>query len=577
VKVLLQNLPLKVLSLCLACLVWLFVMGEEHSERSYTAPVVISRVPEGLVVVNEGDQFVEVRVSGPRGILNRLADDAFITSLDLAPYGRGEVDVPIPREAIQAPPGVTISRIVPATIKMQLDALVDKEIPLHAVTTGRPAHGYEVKEVALTPPSLLLTGPETLLNKITEIPTTPISVAGLTGDATVTANVDFQRRLVSWPDRPIRAQVVVVPRIVTQTVPVRPVLEGDVDTAFKVTSVDVDPVTVAITGPEPAVERIQALTTPSINVAGEEKSFTRTLRLESPEEGVRLSDTDRVVVKVTVEEKELQRTVPVTATLKGKPHRDYQVGEVQVIPATVRVTGPYRKVVNLEAIPTAPVTISDLDKLSMQQTTLSLPRGVERTGSAGKITVIVAIEDKIVQRRIPVRPAFSGAPKGGLEVEGVAVDPEEVTLQGPSRQLRELQGIPTAVLSYPASAGEHTISDARLLLPESGVTAEPDRVVVIVTLAPPPAVHRHLPVRAILVDELPPGFRLQEVIVEPKEIEVKGTAERVSGLSELMTEPISLKGMTEAKTITARVIAPQQGVEVANSAVQVTVHVQREN
>jgi YbbR domain-containing protein len=577
VKALLQNLPLKVVSLCLACLVWLFVMGEEHSERSYTAPVVISRVPEGLVVVNEGDQFVEVRVSGPRGILNRLADDAFITILDLAPYGRGEVDVPIFREAVQAPAGVTISRIFPATIKMQLDALVEKEIPLHAVTTGRPAHGYEVKEVVLAPRSLLLTGPETLLNKISEIPTTPISVAGLTGDATVTADVDFQRRLVSWPNQPIRAQIVVVPRIVTQTMPVHPVLEGEVDTPFKVTGVEVDPATVAITGPEPSVERIQALTAPPINVAGEEKSFSRTLRLESPAEGVRLSDTDRVEVKVTLEEKELQRTVPVTATLQGKPHRDYQVGEVQVIPSTVRVTGPYRKVVDLEAIPTAPVTIADLEQLSMQQTTLNLPRGVERTGSAGKITVIVPIEDKIVQRRIPVRPAFSGAPKGGLRVAGVVVDPEEVALQGPSRQLRDLQGIPTAVLSYPERAGEHTISGARLLLPEGGVTAQPDRVAVIVTLMSSPAMHRRLPVRAILVDEPPPGFRLREVVVQPKEIEVKGVAERVNGLSELVTEPISLRGLTEATTITTRVITPQQGVEVTDSAVEVTVHVQREN
>jgi YbbR domain-containing protein len=551
-------------------------MGEEHSERSYTAPVVISRVPEGLVVVNEGDQFVEVRVSGPRGILNRLADDAFIASLDLAPYGRGEVDVPIPREAIQAPPGVTISRIVPATIKMQLDALVDKEIPLHPVTTNRPAHGYEVKQVVLSPPSLLLTGPETLLNKITEIPTTPISVAGLTGDATITASVDFQRRLVSWPDQPIRAQVIVIPRIITRTIPVRPTLEGEVDAPFKVTDLKVDPDAVAVTGPEPAVERIQALTT-LISVAGQEKSFSRTVRLESPEEEVRFSDTDRVSVKVSIKEKELERTVPVTATLKGNPHRDYQVGDVQVIPATVRVTGPYRKVVNLETIPTTPVSISDLEKLSMQQATLKLPRDVERTGTAGKITVIVPIEDKVVQRRVPVRPAFSGAPKGGLQVRGVAADPEEVTLRGPSRQLRELQGIPTAVLSYPETVGEHTIGGARLLLPEGGVTAQPDRVAVTVSLAPAPAAHRRVPVRATLVDQPPPGFHLRDVVVNPTEIEVTGVEERISGLSELVTEPISLRGLTEATTITARVVTPQPGVQVGDSAVEVTVHVQREN
>jgi YbbR domain-containing protein len=575
VKALLQNLPLKALSLCLACLVWLFVMGEEHSERSYTAPVVISRLPEGLVVVNEGEQFVEVRVSGPRGILNRLTDDDFVTTLDLAPYGRGEVDVPIPHEAVQAPPGVTIARIVPASIKMQLDALVDKEIPLHAVTTGRPAHGYEIKQVVLSPTSLSLTGPETLLNKITEIPTTPISVAGLSGDATVTTSVDFQRRLVTWPTQTIRAQVVVVPHIVTQAVPVRLVLDGEVDTPFAITGTEVDPATVMITGPESAVEKIQAVTAPAIKVTGKEKSFSRTLRLESPDETIQFSD--QVVVKVTIKEKELQRTVPVKATLKGKPHRDYQVGEVQIIPATVRVTGPYRKVASLEAIPTAPVSIAGLEKLSMQQTTLDLPYGVERTGSTGKVTVIVAIEDKIVQHRIPVRPAFAGAPKGGLVVKEVLVDPEEVTLEGPSRQLRDLQGVPTAVLSYPESAGEHTINGVRLLLPEGGVTAHPDQVTITVRLASPPVVRRRLPVRATLVDQPPAGFRVRDVVVEPGEIEVKGEEEALSHLTEVVTEPISLRGVTEATTITARVMQPEPGVDVGSSAVDVTVHVQREN
>ena len=96
-------------------------------------------------------------------------------------------------------------------------------------------------------------------------------------------------------------------------------------------------------------------------------------------------------------------------------------------------------------------------------------------------------------------------------------------------------------------------------------------------LAPLPAVRRNLPVRATLVDKPPPGFRLQQVIVQPKEIEVKGAEDRVRSLSELVTEPISLKGLTKATTITARVITPERGVEVANSAVEVTVQVQREN
>lgn len=572
-----HNLPLKLLSLILASLVWLFVMSEERSERSYTVQVVVSRVPAGLVVLNEEDQFVEVRVSGPRGILNNLTDKAFVTSLDLAPYGRGELDVPIPREAVQAPKGVTISRIVPATIRVRLDAVVERKIPLLAVTQGRPAHGYEVKEVKLEPSSLPVTGPETLLDKITEIPTTPIPVAGLSGDTTVVANVDFQRRLVTWPGQPIRALVEVIPRIVTRSIPVRAKIEGELDTAFQVAGIEVEPLALDVTGPEPVVERVEGLQTPPINLAGEKKPFARRFQLDPPADGVELSDGDRVTVKVTIEEKSLQRTVPVTATLKGKPHRDYQVGEVQVIPSAVRVKGSYRRVSDLETIATDPIDVSDLQKLAMFHTPLDLPKGVERTGPAGDITVIVPVEDRVVQRPIAVRPAFSGAPKDGLEVDRVDVTPEEVTLTGPARQLRELKGIPTGLLSYPETAGVHVLADARVLVPEGGVTAQPDKVNVTVTLMVAPPVRRHLPVRVTLVDQPAPGFAVREVSVQPKEIEVVGAKSRVEGLSELVTEPISLRGISAETTITTRVVTPPDGVKVAQGDVVVTVRVQREN
>lgn len=572
-----HNLPLKLLSIILASLVWLFVMSEERSERSYTVQVVVSRVPAGLVVLNEEDQFVEVRVSGPRGILNNLTDKAFVTSLDLAPYGRGELDVPIPREAVQAPKGVAISRIVPATIHVRLDAVVERKIPLLAVTQGRPAHGYEVKEVKLEPRSLPVTGPETLLDKITEIPTTPIPVAGLSGATTVVANVDFQRRLVTWPGQPIRAFVEVVPRVVTRSIPVRANMEGALDAAFEMARIEVEPAALDVTGPEPVVERIERLQTPPINLAGEKKPFTRRFQLDPPTDEVELSDGDRVTVTVTIEEKSLQRIVPVHPTLKGKLDRDYQVGEVQVIPSTVRVKGSYRRVSDLEAIATDPIDISDLQKLGMFHTPLDLPKGVERAGPVGEITVIVPVEDRVVQRQIAVRPAFSGAPKGGLEVDRIDVTPEEVTLTGPARQLRDLKGIPTGLLSYPETAGAHVLAGARVLLPDGGVTAEPEKVQVTVTLTAAPPVRRHLPVRATLVDQPAPGFAVREVSVRPAEIEVVGVKSRVEGLSELVTEPISLRGISAETTITTRVVTPPDGVKMAQADVVVTVRVQPED
>ncbi|RMF80976.1 MAG: hypothetical protein D6739_09705, partial [Nitrospirae bacterium] len=451
-----ENLPLKLLSLLLASLVWLFVMGEEHSERSYSVPVQITRLPEGLVLLNEEEPVVEVRVSGPRGILNNLSDDDFTATLDLAPYGKGEVEVPIPKEAIHAPQGVTVSRIRPAAIRVHLDAVVEKEIPLKALVEGVPAPGYEVKSVRLVPPTLPVTGPESLLAQITEIPTTPVKVDGLTGDATVAVQVDFQRRLVSWPARPIHAEVAVAPRIVRRTLPVEASVAGRPRTGYRVAKVTASPEALVVAGPQPVVERLERLALPPVEVTGRRHPFTRMVTAAPPAKGVTFPEGDRVGVHVVLEEEVVEREVPVKPVLHGEVAADYKVGEVQVVPPKVRLRGPYHRLATLKSVETTPVEVGGARRLVVARPRLRLPKGVERVDGGG-LTVIVPVEERTGRRDARVEPAFRGDPPPGLRAGAVAAHPAKVALTGPATRLRGLASVATEPLAYPGAAGRHTL------------------------------------------------------------------------------------------------------------------------
>jgi len=570
-----DNLPLKLLSIFLASLVWLFVMGEEHSERSYSVPVQISRLAEGLVLLNEEDYVVEVRVSGPRGILNSLSDDGFAATLDLAPYGKGEVDVPIPKEAIRAPKGVSITRIRPATIRVHLDSVVEKEIPLKAVVHGQPAAGYEVGAVKLEPPSLRLTGPESLLAQITEIPTTPIDVTGLTGDATLPLQVDFQRHLVSWPPRPLLAQVVVVPRMVTRSLPVEAEVTGKLRDGYEVTKVEVTPEAVSVRGPQRVVEGLTKVSAGAVKITHRHRSLTRKRTLVPPADGVSFPEGDRVAVRVEITERMEERVVEVHATLHGKVDPDYRRGTVQVVPDQVRIRGPYHSLAKMKRVETVAVDLDGARRLVTAHPHLRLPAGLRRVDGGSTLTVIVPVEERIISRTLPVRPAFQGNPPAGLRVKRLVVRPAEVDVTGPARRLRGLDKVATRTLAYPKEPGTYPLPAVALALPEGISKVTPTQVEVSLTLVPPPPVRRSLPVHPTLEGALPTGVRLTEVVVKPGQVEVVGPKEKLEAITELATEPIPLSRARATQSLTVHVVAPA-GVEVATPEVAVTLTIESE-
>jgi len=571
-----ENLPLKLLSVLLASLVWLFVMGEEHSERSYSVPVQISRLAEGLVLLNEEDYVVEVRVSGPRGILNNLSDDGFAATLDLAPYGKGEVDVPIAKESIRAPKGVSISRIRPATIRVHLDSVVEKKIPLNAVVHGQPAAGYEVRGVELEPTFLRLTGPESLLAQITEIPTTPIDVTGLTGDATLPVQVDFQRHLVSWPPRPLLAQVVVAPRMVTRSLPVEAVVTGKPRVGYEVTKVEVTPEAVVVRGPQRAVEGLTTVSAGEVEITDRHRSLSRKVTLESPVDDVTFPEGDRVAVRVEMTERLDERVFEVHADLHGKVHRDYRRGAVQVVPDRVRLRGPYHSLAKMKRVETVAVDLDGARRLITAHPHLRLPAGVRRVDGGSPLTVIVPVEERITHRTVEVRPTFAGEPPAGLRVERLAVRPTEVEVTGPARRLRDLDKVNTRTLAYPKAPGTYPLPAVAIALPEGVSKVSPGEVEVSLTLVPPPPVRRRLPVHPTLEGALPAGLRLAEVVVKPGQVEVVGPEGKVEALTELATEPIALSRARATRSLTVHVVAPADGVKVATPEVAVTLTIESE-
>ena len=188
---LLDNLPLKVISVALALLLW-FVIGEKTSERGLSVPVELQNVPRDLELVGEPTNVVDVRVRAAPSVIQRLTPGDVSARIDLSGVREGEHIVHLTSDDIRVPFGVRVVKITPSIITMGFERTMQKTVPIRPRLLGRPALGYEVAEVGAEPGEVRVAGPKSRVQEMESAYTEPVSVesAGSTVVETVNLGLD---------------------------------------------------------------------------------------------------------------------------------------------------------------------------------------------------------------------------------------------------------------------------------------------------------------------------------------------------------------------------------------------------
>ena len=182
----------KLLAVLLAVIMWYFVVGEERAEVGLTVPLVLINMPRDLIVVNNVPHGIEIRVNGPRSLVQSLSTENLNKSLDLSNTREGSVSFSISSEGIPLPRGVKITRINPTQVTVVLQKLMIKNIAVHPRVTGRPDSGYEVESVRADPEQVDIAGPEDVVKKIEGLSTKPIDIQGLKANLKQRTFLDFR-------------------------------------------------------------------------------------------------------------------------------------------------------------------------------------------------------------------------------------------------------------------------------------------------------------------------------------------------------------------------------------------------
>jgi YbbR domain-containing protein len=184
-----HHLGLKVVSIALAALLWVAVAGEQTVERSLRIPLEFTNLPSQLEVVGDTPAVVDVRIRGSSGALNRIAAGELVAVLDLRSARAGQRLFHLSGDDVRTPFGVDVVQVNPSTVSIAFEPSASKVVPVVPSLEGEPADGFVVGTVAAEPPTVEVLGPATVLSKLTQAITEPVSVTGASAPVIESVNI----------------------------------------------------------------------------------------------------------------------------------------------------------------------------------------------------------------------------------------------------------------------------------------------------------------------------------------------------------------------------------------------------
>lgn len=168
--------------------------------------------------------------------------------------------------------------------------------------------------------------------------------------------------------------------------------------------------------------------------------------------------------------------------------------------------------------------------------------------------------DPVESRQIPVTVDFGTVPDG-LRVAPPQTEPATVRVRGASSRVASTRSvlarvtIDASALNIDREVDLVAVDDARNRVPN--VEIEPGRARVRIAVARQLA-NRTLPVVPQLVGDLPPGYRITSITVDPLVVTVSGEEATVTRLETAPTEPIDVAGRTTDLEIRIGLAIPEQ-------------------
>jgi len=186
-----ENWPVKVLSVALALILFAFNRLNTLTSRPLSVPLAIE-TSAALVPASAYPQNVRVNLRGEDEGVKSISEHDIEAYVDLSRYENGGLySAPVQVRKKGSALGIEPLEIAvsPPKISVQLDQRISKTISLAAAIRGRTADGFDLVSYTLSPSEVVISGPLGLLDSLVELETDSIELDGRNTDFTAVVTI----------------------------------------------------------------------------------------------------------------------------------------------------------------------------------------------------------------------------------------------------------------------------------------------------------------------------------------------------------------------------------------------------
>ncbi|WP_418791502.1 YbbR-like domain-containing protein [Phosphitispora sp. TUW77] len=296
------DLGLKVLSIALAFVLWVYVSNELNPTKNKefkAVPVEVKGVGQNLAV-SEMPGTVNVQVQANQNVIAELDVQSIEVFIDLSSIESGETVVPV---QVKVPEGVKVVDLRPQQVRVNIESMAQKQVPVQVSYLNSLKNGYKLLGVKTTPDEVIIKGPKSVIDQVTAVGV-DIQLKDREKSFGETLPIKLVNDKGSFNDEPFVASspsvvevfVTLAPDLPVRKVGVTPQITGTPAAGYTVLTTVIEPEEITITGQLELIDGIESVTTLPVNISKAKEDFYTEVGPDLPQ-GV---SADRQFLRVLV-------------------------------------------------------------------------------------------------------------------------------------------------------------------------------------------------------------------------------------------------------------------------------------
>lgn len=284
-----KNFTMKIIAAFFAFIMWTYVMSEVN-------PSIVKQIPNvkvdilneeslernNLTLMDISDDTITVEVRGRRNDVINIKPSDITAKIDLKGYRDGINKIPVKISDLYNAEIVDSS---PKLLTVNIDKLVEKQMPISVELVGEPISGYAAGETDISPSEVLVKGPRSIVNNVDKVKAT-VNIDGIKNDIKITVPMKLlnnDEEEISRLEKDPNTVNVEVSILKLKKVEIEPVIKGNPLVNYEITDIEINPKTITIKGREDIIKDIDKIKTKPIDISYESDDLDKEVELELPE------------------------------------------------------------------------------------------------------------------------------------------------------------------------------------------------------------------------------------------------------------------------------------------------------